>query len=116
MQSAGCSPRFILKVKRGGILAKIEDSILNTIEMMVKEYTRTLQSNRKIEGIISEVVNPSTYKVNVQGNTETIKAMNADTYELNDVVYILVFNNNYSDKKILCRKFNKEVVPEEVIT
>lgn len=104
MQSVGCSPRFILKVKRGGILAKIEDSILNTIELYLKEYISSLQSNRKIEGVISEIVNPCTYKVNVQGNTEIIKAMNADTYELNDVVYILVFNNNYSDKKILCKK------------
>lgn len=91
-------------MKRGGILGKYEESILNTIEMMVKEYTKTLQSNRKIEGVISGVVDPSTYKVSVQGNIETIKAMNADTYELNDVVYILVFNNNYSDKRILCKK------------
>ena len=85
-------------------MGKYEESILNTIEMMVKEYTKTLQSNRKIEGVISGVVDPSTYKVSVQGNIETIKAMNADTYELNDVVYILVFNNNYSDKRILCKK------------
>lgn len=82
----------------------LEDVMIDAFMELIKQKFKGLKFNYKVEGIITEVVDANTYKVRIQNNIETIKSMNSDTYLLNDVVYIMVFNNNDSDKKILCKK------------
>lgn len=82
----------------------LEDVMIDAIIDLIEQKLKGLRFNSKVEGVITEVVDTNIYKVKIQNNIETIKSMNNDTYLLNDVVYVIVFNNNYSDKKILCKK------------
>ncbi len=82
----------------------LEDVMIDAFMELIEQKFNGLKFNYKVEGIIPEIVDANTYKVRIQNNIETIKSMNNDTYLLNDVVYVMVFNNNLSDKKILCKK------------
>ena len=82
----------------------LEDVMIDAFMELIEQKFKGLKFNFKVEGVITEVVTTNTYKVRIQNNIETIKSMNGDTYLLNDVVYVMVFNNNLSDKKILCKK------------
>lgn len=80
------------------------DKILETIEIMINEKINSLKFNYVIDGTIIEVVDANTYKVNLFDNIETLKSMNGQEYLVGDIVYVIVFNSNYSDKKILCKR------------
>lgn len=79
------------------------DKILEAIEIMVDEKINSLKFNRVIDGTITEVIDTNTYKVNLFDNIETLKSMNEQEYMVGDIVYVIVFNDNYSNKKILCK-------------
>ncbi len=81
-----------------------KEELLEAVDILINKRLIELGFNKKVEGVITEVVNIDTYKVKIQNNITEIKSMNGIIYEVGDVVYILVFNNNYSDKKILCKK------------
>lgn len=78
--------------------------MIDAFKELIEEKFKGLKFNYKVEGVITEVTTSNTYKVRMQNNIETIKSMNSDTYSVNDVVDVIVYNNNYSDKKILCKK------------
>lgn len=82
----------------------LNDIIAESIVYAIQKLCEQLEFNRKIEGVIVDKIDDSTYKVKIQNNISKIKSMNDATYEIGDIVEILVFNNNYSDKKILCKK------------
>ena len=79
------------------------DKILEAIEIMVDEKINSLKFNRVIDGTITEIIDTNTYKVNLFDNIETLKSMNGQEYMVGDIVYVIVFNDNYSNKKILCK-------------
>ena len=81
-----------------------QEELLEAIDILISKRLGDLMFNYKIEGKITKVINTDTYKVKIQDNISEVKSMNGATYQVGDVVYILVFNNNYSDKKILCKK------------
>lgn len=83
---------------------KEKKELLEAIDVLISKRLGELKFNYKIEGRIVEVISVDTYKVEIQNNMSEIKSMNDTTYQVGDVVYIIVFNNNYSDKKILCKK------------
>lgn len=80
------------------------DKFLDAIEIIIDEKMKSSKFNYVIEGTITEVINTSTYKVNVLDNVEMLNSTNGHQYVVGDIVYVLVFNNNYSDKKILCKR------------
>lgn len=80
------------------------DKILEAIDIMMNEKIKKLKFNYVLDGTITEVINPNTYKINVLDNVETLNSMNSNQYLVGDIVYVIVFNNNYSDKKILCKR------------
>jgi len=82
----------------------LDDIMVESVIYAIRELFKELEFNRKIEGVIVDKIDDSTYKVKIQNNISKIKSMNDATYEIGDIVEILVFNNNYSDKKILCKK------------
>ena len=79
------------------------DKILEAIEIMVDEKINSLKFNRVIDGAITEVIDANTYKVNLFDNIEILNSMDGQEYAVGDIVYVIVFNNNYSNKKILCK-------------
>lgn len=81
-----------------------KEELLEAIDILINKRLGELEFNYKIEGKIIEIVSTDTYKVEIQNNISEIKSMNDTIYQVGDVVYIIVFNNNYSDKKILCKK------------
>lgn len=82
---------------------EISEIILTTIDRLIDGKLRNFKYNHMVSGLITEVISDSTYKVRIQDNIETIKSMNNDTYQVGDVVYVVVWNNNYSDKTIVCK-------------
>lgn len=83
---------------------KAKEELLEAVDILINKRMGALNFCYKIEGKIIEIIDANIYKVDVQNNITTIESMNDENYKINDVVYIMVFNNNYSDKKILCKK------------
>ncbi len=83
---------------------KEKEELLEAIDILINKRLAELKFNYKIEGKITEIVNADIYRVEIQNNISEIKSMNGTTYQVGDVVEIIVYNNNYSDKKILCKK------------
>ena len=81
-----------------------KEELLEAIDILINKRLNGLRNCYKIEGKITEIIDADTYKVEIQNNISEIKSMNDATYQVGDVVYIIIFNNNYSDKKILCKK------------
>lgn len=79
------------------------DKFLEAVEIMIDEKINSLKFNRVIDGTITEVVDTNTYKVNLLNNIEILNSMNGQEYAVGDIVYVIIFNDNYSNKKILCK-------------
>lgn len=82
----------------------LDDIMAESVIYAIQELFKELEFNRKVEGIITEKIDNSTYKVKIQNNESIIKSMNNTEYIVGDVVYVIIFNNNNSDRKILCKK------------
>lgn len=82
---------------------RIEQKIIDAIEIILEERISRLKFNYMVVGLITEVIDVDTYKVNIFDNIETLHSMNGHQYQVGDIVYIVVWNNNYSDKTIVCK-------------
>lgn len=82
----------------------LDDIMAESVIYAIQELFKELEFNRKVEGVITEKIDNSTYKVKIQNNESIIKSMNNTEYIVGDVVYVIIFNNNNSDRKILCKK------------
>ncbi len=82
---------------------KIEQKIIEAIEIIIEERIKRLKFNYMVEGTIIEVMDNNTYKVNLFGIETELKSMNNDVYEVGDIVYVVVWNSNYSNKTIVCK-------------
>lgn len=82
---------------------KIREEILRTIELIVRKRLKELNYNYTVSGLITEIIDSETYKVKIYDDISSVKSMNIQEYQVGDVVNIIVFNNNYSNKKILCK-------------
>lgn len=80
-----------------------QEELLQAVDVVIKKRLEESMFNYKIEGKITEVIDTNTYRVEIQNNISEIKSMNGITYQVGDVVYIVVWNNNYSDKTIVCK-------------
>lgn len=74
--------------------------LLQAIELMINEKLKGLKFNYTLEGTITEVMNTTTYKVRIFDTEEILKSIDNTTYQVGDVVKIIVYNGNYSDKAI----------------
>ncbi len=82
---------------------KIREEIFKSIDILVDEKLKRLRFNYMVNGLITEVIDNGTYKVDIFNREDIIKSMNGTQYQVGDVVYIVVWNNNYSDKTIVCK-------------
>lgn len=84
-------------------MSVLQDKIINAIELIIDEKLNKLEFNRVLEGKITEVLTAPNYKIICHGDEYKAKAINDATYLVDDRVYVLVLNNNFSNKIILCK-------------
>lgn len=82
------------------IMEKIHEAINIAVDAKIKD----LKINYCEDGLIIEVLTGGKYKVDIKGRVYTISSMNGQSYVVNDVVYVLIINGNWSEMKILCKK------------
>lgn len=81
---------------------KYQEALLVSIDTLINEKLKKIQFNRCVDGVVT-AVNSGIYTVIINGESYNIPALNG-TYVINDLVFILVKNNNDSEKYILCKR------------
>lgn len=82
------------------------EEIIKTIRYLIEKELTKAPFNYLLDGVIKEKTGDLTYTVLI-ANKEyyNIEPMNInDSYAVDDIVYVLVRNNDFSDKKILGSK------------
>ena len=82
---------------------KYQENLLQAIDIIVEERLKNLKFNYTITGKVTEVIDSVNYKALINNEESKVKAINGQTYLVNDVVYVLMQNNNKSDRLILCK-------------
>ena len=80
---------------------EIQEKLIAYVDVIITSYLSQLKFNTTIEGVILSQVSPSLYKVKINNIEYSAKCLNGTTYQVNDVVDILIRNNNFSEKIIL---------------
>ena len=80
---------------------EIQEKLIAYVDVIITSYLSQLKFNTTIEGVILSQVSPSLYKVKINNIEYSAKCLNGITYQVNDVVDILIRNNNFSEKVIL---------------
>ena len=80
---------------------EIQEKLIAYVDVIITSYLSQLKFNTTIEGVIISQVSPSLYKVKINNEEYSAKCLNGITYQINDVVDILIRNNNFSEKIIL---------------
>jgi len=79
-----------------------ENKIIEAIDEIVKNrISQQAKYNTTLRGKIIQNVSGNIYEVEIKGDTHQAKAINGVTYVANDIVYVLLVNNNFSEKIIL---------------
>lgn len=78
----------------------LKDELLNGMEETFNGLIRKVKYEYHIEGRIAEKNIDGSYKVKINEDIHTIKAIRGDTYEIDDIVYIIVRNNDNKFKYI----------------
>ena len=80
---------------------EIQEKLIAYVDVIITSYLSQLKFNTTIEGVVLSQVSPSLYKVKINNIEYSAKCLNGITYQVNDVVDILIRNNNFSEKIIL---------------
>ena len=80
---------------------EIREKLIAYVDVIITSYLSQLKFNTTIEGVILSQISPSLYKVKINNIEYSAKCLNGITYQVNDVVDILIRNNNFSEKIIL---------------
>lgn len=80
---------------------EIQEKLIAYVDVIITSYLSQLKFNTTIEGVILSQISPSLYKVKINNIEYSAKCLNGITYQVNDVVDILIRNNNFSEKIIL---------------
>lgn len=81
-----------------------QEKLIESINMIIEEKISELQFNYEITGKIIEESVTGNFNIDYNGQVTTARAISADIYEPGDLVHILVLNNDFSNKIILCKK------------
>jgi hypothetical protein len=77
--------------------------LFNTVRNIVRKMLKKTKFCYCVQGRIAVDNSNGTYEVVIDNETSTIKSMHNYTYSVNDIVWIMIINNNYSDKQILTK-------------
>lgn len=81
-------------------MINLKNELLNGIEESFNGLIRKVNYEYHIEGLITEKNVDGSYKVKINGDIHTIKAIRGATYEIDDIVYIIVRNSDNKFKYI----------------
>lgn len=81
----------------------IQEAILESINYMLQEKLKKVKYNYCLEGVIT-AVEDDIYTLKIDDQETTCKSINGAIYQVNDIVYILVINNEMSNKIILGKR------------
>ncbi|SHO53698.1 hypothetical protein [Anaerocolumna xylanovorans] len=76
-------------------IEEMQDAILLSIKKLIADS----ESVKVIKCRVTEVIDSNKYKVFNNGSIYTVKAR--WTYNINDIVYVMVLPNNYNDMFII---------------
>lgn len=82
----------------------LKNEIYRTVDIIISKVIPTLKFNYTLDGKITQIVLSDLYEVSINEELFQIKSMNGMTYQVGDIVRVIVFNNNTSDKQILCKR------------
>lgn len=95
-----------------------QNELLDAIEIIVDGKLKRLKYNYYMLGVVSSVDNvKKEYKVNMNGNYFTLKARQGLIVNVNDVVYVCIANNDFSNKfidNVLGQSSNQEDVLDKI--
>ena len=97
MDTSFCNDRKCIQMTE----KEIQEKLIAYVDVIITSYLSQLKFNTTIEGVILSQVSPSLYKVKINNIEYSAKCLNGVTYQVNDVVDILIRNNNFSEKIIL---------------
>ena len=84
---------------------RVQNILNNQSGIIYEKNANREKFNRVVEGRITAVDSgTSTYTVVINGDTSTgVHSFNDTTFVVNDVVRVIYYNNNQSDKEILTK-------------
>ena len=82
----------------------IQKSIFEAINYLVNKKINNLKFNRYVTGKIITINEDNTYNVEINGEISILKAREDLILLINDIVYIMVPNNNFSFAFIDCKR------------
>ena len=84
-------------------MAKLNQSLINAIEVILESALKTVGFDKSIVGSISAVLANNQYTVKISGKEYTVK--DTATYSVNELVWVRIPCNNYSrmfiDRKVV---------------
>ncbi len=84
---------------------KIKNNIISMVEKVFDKKIKETNYCKTVYGQIQQYNKDNSYDVLINGQVQTIYAMNDDKYLIgNTVIIIILDNTNYSNKMILCKK------------
>lgn len=81
-----------------------KEILMQSIDILIAERIKDLKYARILTGVITQVIDSVNYKVIIDDSETSIKATNAITYLVGDIVEILAENNSSKDKRILWKR------------
>ncbi|MBS4539829.1 hypothetical protein GOQ27_15245 [Clostridium sp. D2Q-11] len=81
-----------------------DTNILEACNILIDAKLKSMKFNKTLEGKVTEVIDSSTYKVNINNEEYKIRKLNDDIYQVGDIVFVLIINNNFSNKVILSKR------------
>ncbi len=84
---------------------KIQESILISIKRIIDKKLKSIKFDYTVIGKITEVIEADEeYKVLLNGEEHNIKSRSGLGLTVDDIVYVRVIQNNFSNKFIDCKK------------
>ena len=82
-------------------MSKSEDSILSAIQIMIKGCLSKAPFDRTIRGRIVSQIDSKHYNVEIQGRQYKIPTYGNSIFQTNEIVWVCVPENNFSNKFLL---------------
>ena len=83
---------------------KLQEELLKSIDMLIKERMDKLQYSYFLEGVVKTVNIDDTYIVTINGEEFTLKAIDDKSFIVGDIVDVCIKNGDFSRKFIAWKR------------
>lgn len=80
-----------------------QDKLIESVDDLIDKKLNELKFNYTIETKITKIISMTEYEIEYQNKTYKAKSINNQEYIVDDLVYVMVLNGNFSNKIILCK-------------